>query len=74
MTNETAMLILRLGRSQERMRQIMNDLEFFNCSKHNSYWDEAGEIGDKLDDVRRHLSAIYEKMADLHNCLWDDDE
>lgn len=78
-----AMLILRLGRAQERISQIMEDLDSRSCSKHDPFWevtecatkDTCYEVAnDKLDDIRMHLASIYEQMTDLNNCLWGEDE
>lgn len=71
---ETTEALLRMGQAQQMIRYIMENLNSRNCSKHDPFWEEEGDTGEKLDEIRRHLSGIYEQMSELHNLLWDDDE
>lgn len=69
--------IIRLGRAIEKMKSILELDLFDNLSKHNPYWDSEHEPeGEKLDQARRNISFIHEKLYEMNSTLrgYDDDE
>lgn len=67
--------LIRLGRAQQKIRDVMETLEIRSYSKHDVFWDpNDAEIRDTLEDVRLYIARLNEQMNDLHNLLWDDDE
>ena len=59
-----------IGRAREHLKSILDDDAFENLSKHNPYFDSEHEVeADKLDDLRRKLSCISDKLWDLSAIL-----
>ena len=63
--------LIRLGRAQQKIRDIIETLEIRSHSKHDVFWDplEMRKM-DTLEDVRMYIARINEQMSDLHNILW----
>lgn len=70
----TVKALLRLGRAQEKLDNLMKEDFFEDLSKHNPYWHTADE--DKMDEARRRLSMIQDRLWDIVGILHggEDDE
>lgn len=52
-----------IGRSQEKLEQVLNYRLFEKTSKHNPFWnDDDPEISDRLDEIRSELSCISDDL------------
>jgi hypothetical protein len=71
----TVKALLRLGRAQEKLDSMMKEDFFDDLSKHNPYWHSDID-GDKLDQARRRLSMIQDRLWDIISIVHggEDDE
>lgn len=59
-----------IGRAQEKLKGILDDEIFDNLSKHDTYWKSKYEPeSEKLDDLRRKIAYINERLSDLWDIL-----
>jgi len=62
--------IIRLGRAQERLKDILDDELFKHLSKHYHKWESNHDReNDILDDTRRALSCLSDNLWDLYTIL-----
>ena len=59
-----------IGRSEEKIRVMMDDPIFETLSKHNPYWEsEIEEVDDKLHDIRCKLGMMHDNLCDIWEIL-----
>lgn len=59
-----------MGRAEEKLFQLLNHEVFDTLSKHNEYWQSQHQPeDDKLDEARRTLMHIQDKLFDIQQIL-----
>ncbi|HJT86084.1 MAG TPA: hypothetical protein VJ697_16515 [Nitrososphaeraceae archaeon] len=59
-----------IGKCKILVSELLDDEIFDDTSKHNTFWHSENEKdADKLDDVRRKLMFIHERLCDMYCTL-----
>ena len=61
--------LIRIGRAQQMLHDILIDDPHY-LSKHNPYWESESDVeNEKLDEVRRKLSSINDKLYEAYGMI-----
>ena len=59
-----------IGAAREKLKTILEEIDFPQLSKHNPYYDSKDEeAAEKLDELRRKISYFEDKIYDVLEML-----